>query len=102
MELVPRILGRKDLKAIKKNHNVDIHKLMLTVFQSFDKGEGGEEAEINSLDIMKHITPEINDAVLDHTFPNNQSKLDEMSYSELVGLTVQVLGLTFGGAVEKE
>ena len=95
-ELQSRMLNRKEVKAIKKQSGIDLHKLMLDVISSA-KGD-----DIESMDIMRQMEPEVVDAILDHTFPNNESKLDEMSYLELANLTVEILGKTFGGEVEKK
>ena len=93
----PRLLNRKELKAIKLKSGVDLHRLMLDVIGKLGTGE-----DLTIAQMMEAISPDVMDVVLDHVFPNNASKLDEMSYMELMQLTAEILGLTFGGQTEKK
>jgi hypothetical protein len=96
IEIASRLLGRKEIRAIKKNTNVDIHRLMLDVMKTTTTGE-----DIKTDDLLEHMTPDVIDAVVDCLFPNDP-RLDSMSYMELTSLVIETLAKTFGGEVEKK
>lgn len=93
--LEPRKLNRKELRALKTK-GVDVRKIMLEVMRSA-KGE-----DVDTFTLMEKLDSDVMDGVLDLVYPNNQSQLDDMSQVELMGLTAGILGLTFGGEVEKK
>ena len=95
MALEPRKLNRKELRAIKTK-GVDVRKIMMEVMRSA-KGE-----DVDTLTLMEKLDENVMDAILDLIFPNHQVELDQMSQLELMALTAQTLGLTFGGEEEKK
>lgn len=95
-ELKSRMLNRKEVRAIKEKRSVDLHSLMLDVLAN------AKGSDINEMDLLKKLTPEIVDSIVDHTYPANEAQLDSMSYLQLTNLTVEILAKTFGGELEKK
>lgn len=95
--LKPRLLNRKERKAIKENSGVDLHKLMLEII-----GGVGEGKDVTTGDLMQTMTPDVIDAVVDAAFPDDQGKLDALSHTALLTLATEIISLSFGGDTEKK
>ena len=95
--LESRMLNRKEIRAIKKTKQVDLHKLMIDVMSGLTAG-----SDVTTQDLMAKMDEDVLDAILDHTFPANEAEIDRMSYMERMQLAVEILAKTFGEETEKK
>ena len=95
-EIKPRVLGRKEIRAIKRETGVDLHRLMIDVMTTLGEGE-----DVKTNDLLEQMNPDVLDAIVDVLAPNNPA-LDVMPYIDLTNLAIETLTKTFGGEVEKK
>lgn len=86
LDLDPKALTRKHLKAIKEKTGVDLFKKAMSA---------KTDAEFE-LDI------EVVDAICETIYPDKISEFDAVPYGELVKLATGCVALAFGGDVEKK